>query len=168
MKKSLSVFTLVGGLFTAIGGFFFIIGCLMSFNFQYLAAHGEGDIIILPICFGGLGFLFLVIGVFLLYTQAAEARQKRRLVEQGDFVWADISGFPLDYSVTINRRPMFRVLACYQDPMTGQTYEFASDPIRYDPSPYVVAQKVRVFIDRRSNYKTYTMDIASVWPGYLG
>ena len=49
MKKSLSVFTLVGGLFTAIGGFFFIIGVWMAFNFQYLAAHGEGDIIILPI-----------------------------------------------------------------------------------------------------------------------
>ena len=71
----------------------------MAFNFQYLAAQGEGDIIILPICFGGLGFLFLVIGVFLLYTQAAEARQKRRLVEQGDFVWADIRICQRPYSL---------------------------------------------------------------------
>lgn len=168
MKKGISVYALAGGLFTGVGSLFTVLGLLMVLNFRSLAAHAEGNVILLPVCFLGLGLISLVVGLVLLYTHIASVRQKRRLIEQGHFIWADIAGFPMDYSVTINGMPMFRILARYQDPITGQVYEFASDPIRYDPSPYVISQKIKVFVDKGTNFHIYTVDISSAWPNYPG
>ena len=54
-KAGISVFLLCGCIFAPVGTLFLVISIFMALNMDYVIAHGEGDVWILPFIFGLLG-----------------------------------------------------------------------------------------------------------------
>ncbi|MDE6590515.1 MAG: hypothetical protein K2K53_09290, partial [Oscillospiraceae bacterium] len=89
---------------------------------------------------------------------------KRRLLEQGTYVTAEITGFPADYTVMVNGWPSYRVECSYLDPRTKTVHVFYSEPLRIDPVRYVTGQTARVYVDKDSDYQDYFVDVGPLLP----
>ena len=152
-----AIFSLIGAVFLTVGGFLFV-------NLDALARHGEGNVAMLPLVFGLLGAIMAAVGVFLLVLAGRGKRKAKRLMERGEWVTARITGFPIDYRVTINGMPSYRIQCSYRDPETGTVHLFESMCLRVDPAEYVTAETVRVYLDSRKGYRDYYVDALSVLP----
>jgi len=60
-KAGVDVFLLCGCIFAPIGTLFLVIPIFLTLSMDYVAAHGEGDVWILPFIFGLLGAILAVI-----------------------------------------------------------------------------------------------------------
>lgn len=159
-----NMFLICGGVFTFVGTLFVIISMITAANMDYVMAHGRGDVRLLPVIFAFVGGVSAVTGITLLTVCVRKARMKRRLIQRGEYVLAEITGIPYDYSVRINGWPTFRVECSYQDPGSGVVYLFRSEALLIDPSYYITQSSVRVFVDRDSDYRHYYVDIDSILP----
>ena len=161
-KAGISVFLLCGCIFASVGTLFLVISIFMALNMDYVIAHGEGDVWILPFIFGLLGGIFAIIGFALIVVDMKQRKNKRRLIEQGNYVLANIMGVVADPSVRINGWPTFRVECCWEDRITGTNHVFYSENLAMDPTPMIEQNTVRVYVDRESGYQSYFVDIDSV------
>ena len=159
------VFFLCGCIFTPIGIVVLVLAVVMAGNIDYLIAHGEGDVELLPWIFGLIGSVAAVIGIALL-TRSARMRIKRRLlIENGESVTAEITAIPCNYAVRVNGCPTFKVECRYTDPVTRVVHVFESENLLLDPTCYIdQSTTVRVYVDRESGYKNYSVDIDSILP----
>ena len=165
MKGAASrVYLICGCVFGAVGLIFLVVGGLVLANLEALAATGQGDVRLLPPIFGGLGALMLAAGVLFIALLVRAKRKIKRLVERGEYVTADIVGFPVDYRVTINGRPTYCVECSYRDPATGVVHVFRSRGLSIDPERYVTAATVRVYVSKESGYRDYYVDIDPILP----
>lgn len=111
-----------------------------------------------PLFLGLFSFVFSMIGGGGLYFIHRKAKRKAWLAAHGTVVTADITSIGLDTSTIINGRNPYKIVAQWQDPATGATYHFDSDPLSnplwHDPSARV-ADSIKVRIDRNdpSNYE---------------
>lgn len=158
------VYLVCGSVFCAVGVLMLFFCGFMAANMDYVMKHGRGDVQLLPLIFGAVGGITTAIGIAVLWWYLRSARKKNRLLEQGEYIIANITGFPRDYRVTVNRRPAYRIECTYQDPGTGIVHVFESGNVFFDPAYYVKADTVRVYIDRNSGYKDYYVDIDSILP----
>ena len=163
-SASTSVFLLCGGIFTFVGTIFLIASIMIASNMDYVVAHGQGDVQFLPAIFAFTGGVAAIIGIILLTVCVKKSRMKRKLIQQGEYVLAEITGIPFDYSVRVNGWPTFRIECSYQDPRSGRVYVFRSEALLIDPTYYIAQPSVRVFVDRDSDYRHYYVDIDSVLP----
>lgn len=162
MKRGFTVNIICGALFTVIGLLFTAFGVTMIVNYESLAAHGNGDVWMLPMIFTALGVTFAVLGIILLCISRHEQTNIKRLIRDNDFVMAEVICLTEDWSVRLNHRPAIRVLCEHKDAFSGRTYMFQSTPL-FGPLPSVqTGDSIKVFVDRESNFRKYYVDVPGV------
>lgn len=158
------VFLLCGCIFTPIGLITLALAVVMAGNMDYLIAHGEGDVELMPWIFGFTGSVATVTGIALLVYSVRRRVKKRRLIENGESVIAEITAIPYDYAVRVNGWPTFKVECRYTDPVTRVVHIFESENLLLDPAYYINQPTIRVYVDREGGYKDYYVDIDSILP----
>ena len=158
------IFLICGGIFVFTGSVSIAAAILLKHNMEAVRLNGTGDVEFLPLIFALSGIIAFAIGCGLLTAYFRKQAMRERLFRNGLFVTADITGFPVDYSIRVNRMPVYRVECRYQDPVDGVVHIFRSEPITIDPSPFVRVDTVRVYVARDDDYRTYYVDVNSILP----
>jgi len=148
---------LCGIIFASIGSLFFVIGVIMSLNMEVIYLHGEGDVWILPIVFGGVGAICGALGFYLLWQVYHMDSHRKELIEQGRYIWAEAVGVVDDASVRVNGYCGQRLVAHWVDPITEQLYEFYSEITFSSLSRYHEGSPVKVYYFPGSDYQDYTV-----------
>ena len=152
-----------GGLFTLIGSIFSVFGVWAFNNMDYVYSHGTGDVAALPYVFTILGACLLVVGCILLALAIRAAGMRKRLLRDGQYIMAEITGVVPNFTVRVNRHPTFKVECSYFDASVGKTRRFYSRNFVRDPSDLLTSRSVRVYLDRANhNYKNYYVDMDAV------
>ena len=147
------VFLLCGAIFSAVGFFFLLVSVLMP-------VRGTS----LPLLSGFLGLIMLILGIALLVWCSRQNAKKRRLLHNGIYVTAEITGFPINPRLRVNWMPTWQVECCYRDPTTGTLHIFRSESLLVDPATCVSAQTVRVYTDPKQGFRDYYVDVAPLFP----
>lgn len=178
MKKIMNPIMLVGIIFAPIGGLFLILGLAISgslfFKGGYVTVNGvytyyaPGEFnmavgLFLGL-FGGMGLLFLILGLIFLGIGIKRNNAVKRVLETGKQITARITGVELNYSVRINRRHPYIIICEYEDAFSGKIHVFKSDSILHNPGD-VVGESVTVLVDR-DNWDTYYVDTDSFTSKY--
>ena len=158
------IFLICGGIFVFTGSVSIAAAILLKHNMSSVRLNGTGDVEMLPFIFALVGLIGFATGCGLLTAYFRKQTMLKRLLRNGVSVTADIIGFPVDYSIRVNRMPVYRVECRYQDPADGVVHIFRSEPITIDPSPFVRVDTVRVYVDREDDYRTYYVDVNSILP----
>ena len=159
MKNKLAMsFRWVGVMLICMGIIFLGVGTFVGY---YALTSGEipaEEIVALSVAFlgmfGGFGVIVLAVGVIILVKAAGAARLKERLIEEGNYVWAELQDVSKNYTVRINGHSPF-VLRCRYRHSDGKTYVFKSRYLRYDPQDMIAGERVRVWFDRDDISKYY-------------
>ena len=112
-----------------------------------------------PLIFGGLGAVFLAIGGGIIAATTLSARRGEYLRTHGMPVQASFRGVELNESLTVNGSHPWRIVTQWQDPATSQVHVFRSANLWFDPSEYIRADKLTVFIDP-VNPKKHWVDVS--------
>ena len=139
------VFTILGSVFTTLG---IIVGLAVEPAF-FLA-------------FGIMGVTFLGVGIGFLAAMAKKRRQKKFLLERGNYIMANIMETRTNFSVQVNGHYAYEVLCRYRD-YNGTVHVFKSPMLWVDPAQLLTADRVRVYVDG-DDYDHYYVDIESVLP----
>ena len=108
---------------------------------------GFVDRFLVPLIFGGIGVLFAVVGLAMLFAWLRRQRIVARLRATGVPIQARFVECYHDTSVEMNGRSPFRVVCQATHPGTGKLHSFTSDPIWIDLSAQLAGRDVRVFVD---------------------
>lgn len=159
-----NVFFLCGCIFMMVGAVFLIVSLTLLSSVPYLYTHNQRGTAMLLFLFILIGGVMAVIGILLLRSHFRKVYNRRRLIKRGEYVNAEIMAVPVDYTVTVNRWPTFRIECRYVDPITGIAHFFISENLLLDPASHITQPTVRVYVDRNSNYLNYYVDIDSIYP----
>lgn len=155
-KTSFGARLIVGIVFTAIGIIYLAVGIPLYFFLP------DRDSRIFTYTFGGLGMVFLILGIVFLALEIQKKRHCNRLLRDGNYITAEISEISLDYSIRVNRRYPYTVICRYQD-MTGTVHMFKSRNLYFNPEPLLQGQTVKIYVDGK-DFRHYYMDIDEVLP----
>ena len=142
------VFTVIGAIFTALGVAFALVIEDLGFFFF--------------LSFGGIGIVFLVMGIIFLVSQAVKKQTAKRLVQEGNYILAEIMDVYMDYNIHVNNQCPYIVRCRYEDG-SGVIHTFKSRGIFFNPEGLFKDQFIRVYVDR-DDFRKYYVDIDSVLP----
>ena len=108
---------------------------------------------------GGLGGIFLLIGVGFFLAPKLKSRKNEYLKEQGSPIESEFQSVACNTAVSVNGRNPFQVITQWKNPSTSQIHIFKSDNLWYDPTDYIKNNRIRVFMDR-NNPKKYYVDLS--------
>ena len=100
-----------------------------------------------PLIFGGLGFLFGMVGSVLMLTVLWSARKEKWLLENGQIVMADIQEIVIDRSIRLNGRHPYRILCQWHDSKDNTVFSFKSKAIWFNPEKFIHQKAIAVRID---------------------
>lgn len=170
MKLAKNTFFLVGLIFTIIGSVFAVIGVAIFMSFFLNGGSmtvngvpvyyepgtvGMGSLMFLLI-FGGLGLIFVIVGVILLALSIARHKTIKGLLDNGQYVTARVIDVVQNRSVRVNGRYPYNIICQYDDNFSGQPHVFQSDNILHHPGD-IIDFNVKVYVDR-SNWDLYYVD----------
>lgn len=112
-----------------------------------------------PLILGGMGLVFSLVGGGIVGYQVKQRRIRAWLAQNGMRVQAKFDGVSVDTSLTVNGRNPWRLSCQWQHPLTQKIYVFRSDPIWFDPTPFVKRDQLDVLVNM-DNPKQYQVDIA--------
>jgi len=149
---------LFGGIWAAVGGVFLVVACVLAAGMgqePYRSAF-------LPLLFFALGGTFAAAGLAVILVQRSLAKRKRRLLESGRRIYAEVAEIYQDTSVSINGSCPWRVSCRYVDEK-GTVHIFRSDRLGFDPSGLLTSKLVPVYIEEGRTDR-YAVDLAAVLP----
>jgi len=117
--------------------------------------------IIFSIMFLGMGGLFFSIAFILVLGKVKEKANKRRMLETGRVIYADISEVVLNLRYHVNDKHPYVIHCKWYDNVTGVEYLFKSGNIWGDPNQIIEQKqltKLPVYVDL-NNPKKYYMDL---------
>lgn len=100
-----------------------------------------------PLLLGVMGTVFSGVGGGFLFFLWRKRRIRAWLADNGMRVQARYVGVDYDRSVRINGRCPWRINAQWQHPVTKLVYEFKSDALWFDPTPYVNRETLDVRVN---------------------
>lgn len=106
---------------------------------------------------GGIGSVFLLIGLALVLPPLLGKRRAAELLATGTPVQAEVVDVELNESLNINGRNPYRIVAQWLNPQTNKLHVFRSANLWFDPGPYISDSLVTVMIDP-ARPKRYSMD----------
>lgn len=107
-----------------------------------------------------VGGPFAVLGAVFLLLVFRKSRKKKKLMESGRQVWAEVTGGNMNYNYSLNNRHPWRLECSYTDAGTGNTYLYRSGNIFVDPQLYV-GRQIAVFVDP-ADFSRYYVDVESL------
>lgn len=163
MKNKTNVWKLVSMIFFGIAIGLVLFGVFSFLIFQYIE---YGFAVIFGSVMSGIGVLFGLIGLVMFLVVKSQADTKKRLVESGSYVMADIVDIDVNptQSVqmgTMKMHPYF--IACRYVDGNGQTYIFKSKSLYYNPSGLLKSNQLKVYVDLAKPNK-YFVDTDSILP----
>ena len=159
VKVGLNATGIVGIVFTIIGVFFLVLGIVMGIG---LRSEMGFESIVFLFSFGGIGLFFFVLGLTFLITLGNQKKTAQRLLENGNYVVAEIFDISQNYNVSVNNKHPF-VVSCKYEAVDGTVHIFKSRYLYFNPEPLLKNNVVRVYVDN-DNFKKYYVDIDEVLP----
>lgn len=159
VKVGLNAVGIVGIVFTILGAVFLVLGIVMGIGLR--REMGVGSFAFL-FAFGGMGTLFFTLGLVFLITLGNQKKNAQRLLENGNYVVAEIFDISQNYNVSVNNKHPF-VVSCKYEAVDGTVHIFKSRYLYFNPEPLLKNNVVRVYVDN-DNFKKYYVDIDEVLP----
>ncbi|MCL1131908.1 DUF3592 domain-containing protein [Shewanella sairae] len=106
-----------------------------------------------------LGMVFSSIGFGMLLFDILKNRKGNYLVENGLKVEAKFSSVELNYSLQVNGRNPYRIVAEWLDPESNTIYMYKSKNLWFDPTDYIRNEYISVYVDKAKPKKHY-LDIS--------
>ncbi len=151
---------IIGMIFSPMGLLFLTLGILF-WHFK-IGDDPEAPEIFLY-TFGGMGAVFLIVGLVLLLMDIRRRALLRRAYESGHYVMAQIAGINEQKNVNMNGRYPNTVECHYTDPDTGIVHIYYSRYLYINVSDLLQSDQVPVYIDRM-NDRIGFVDIDAVLP----
>lgn len=162
IKQSIGVLWLLGIIFLAVGVPFLSVGVAAGVNGMEIPAEDKP---VLMFAFGGVGAVFVVLGLVFMAAQIGKGAKRRRLLQRGTRYEADIVNMYQNTSMAVNHRFPYVVECTYYDGR-GQTVLVKSSnlwPKKWTFSPEHLMAAVYVNPD---NPKDYYVAVYDNGPGY--
>ena len=96
--------SIVGLVFTIIGAIFLVLGIALGIGLK--SELGMESFVFL-FTFGGMGSLFFTLGLVFLITLGNQKKNAQRLLDNGNYVVAEIFDISQNYNVSVNGRHPF-------------------------------------------------------------
>ena len=159
-KLGWTEFGIVALVFTPLGALFTVLGLLL---WHFRAGNDPEDPEIFLYVFGGIGIVFLVIGLVFLGVDLTRRRRMRDAFDSGNYVMARIAGVQKRTGARVNGASFYVVECHYRDADTEKMHVCFSRYLCFDPTDMLTAGEVPVYIDRYSG-KNVFVDIDAVLP----
>ncbi len=156
IKNGMNARLLVGIIFALIGAAFFAAGLILLFT-----VTNETKMLFFLI-FGGIGLVFLILGIFFLCLEGKKRNAQQKLLENGYYVEADFFDIDWDTTVNVNGRHPYFARFRYQDEY-GNVHIFKSRNMFINPDTLMADRKVKVYVNG-TDYKYYYVDIDEILP----
>lgn len=151
---------IIGWIFSLIGAFFILVGTLLSvFG---VGVDPAGPMLFLCV-FGGMGAVFLLIGLGLVYADVNRRNMLQQAVDSGHYVMAKIVGVQRRLNVNVRGTHPYVVECHWMNRDSGELHVYYSRYLYFDPTDLFTAKEVPVYIDRM-NEKYAFVDIDKVLP----
>ncbi len=112
---------------------------------------------LLVVILGGIGLVFTAFAAGFLTYAIRRRRIRAWLATNGIRLQLPIERVYIDTSMKIRGRSPYRISAQWHNPTTQKVHVFSSDPIWFDPSPYVQQKKLDVSVNAE-NPRQYVVD----------
>ncbi len=106
-----------------------------------------------------LGVVFSSIGFGMLVFDILKNRKGNYLVENGLKVKAKFSSVEINYSLQVNGRNPYRIVAEWLDPESNNIYIYKSKNLWFDPTDYIRNEYISVYVDK-VKLKKYYLDVS--------
>jgi hypothetical protein len=111
------------------------------------------------ICFG-LGVVFAAVFALMLGLIVGEKNQKRKIVQNGRKVIAQVQAYVIDTTITVKSKHPYRLDCVYTDELSGQPVICRSDIVWESPEEYM-GKYVAVYVDKKYPSR-YVVDLNSI------
>ena len=145
-KMGWTVNGIVGFIFAPIGLLFTVLALILSQSETVSWRHADDSIIFFAV-FGGVGGLFLILGLIFLGADLRRRHLLRRAYDGGNRVDAKIISVPEKGSVNVNGSHP-RVIECAYTDASGVVHVYRSRYLYTDVTPFLTSETVPVYIDR--------------------
>lgn len=109
---------------------------------------------------GGIGIFFVVFGMVFLAVSGKKGKKKKRLLNEGRKIYAEVTGGQINYNYRVNGRHPYKLECRYTDTFTGAVYLFRSDNTWLDPNAHI-GRQVAVYVDA-ADMSRYHVDVESL------
>jgi hypothetical protein len=116
------------------------------------------DIWGMPLLFGGLGGVFIIIGFIFIIRTIVSRKNKEWLLKNGQIIMAEFAGLE-GSAVVVNGESGYRIRCQWLNPANNLLYVFLSDDVWINPTAFITDKKVKVYINP-ANPKRYTVDLS--------
>lgn len=154
-RKTVSAIRILGLVFAPLGSLFLCLGICLLFVLRETEAWMVG------IPFTAVGGIFFALGVVFLSIDGKHRRNAARLMENGRYVWGEVTALEPNTMIRINNRYPYYAVIRYQDPF-GKVTEFRSrSSMALRRREDLTGRKVKVYIEDET-CRNYTVDIDSL------
>ncbi|WP_299006640.1 DUF3592 domain-containing protein [uncultured Shewanella sp.] len=107
---------------------------------------------------GGLGLVFLLIGLFSPILAWLRRRKKASLTLYGNRIDTKLQDVKRNYNIRVNGRYPYQIMTEGINPSTSQKQIFKSQNLWQDPTAYLDKRWITVYVDKKRP-KRYVMDL---------
>ncbi len=162
-KISFSALDIIGMIFAPMGLIFMVIGAAATAFAQQHPENTQGNPMLFLLVFGGIGAVFLLLGVVFLALMFRRNAIQKAILAEGHHVMATVTGIMPNYNIRVNGRSPYVAECSYTDPDTGVVHLFRSRNIYFDPTSILMDAQVAVYL-RPHDYRHYYVDVDAVLP----
>ncbi|WP_298769943.1 DUF3592 domain-containing protein [uncultured Shewanella sp.] len=126
---------------------------------QNVSINGFFSLWIGELIVGGLGLVFLGIGLFSPVLAWIRRRKKASLTIYGDRIDTQLQGVECNFQIRVNGRHPYQIITQGINPRTSQKQTFKSQNLWRDPTAYLDKRWITVYVDKKRP-KRYVMDLA--------
>ena len=160
-KMGWTVYGILGFVFAPMGLLFAIIGIVVWQAKSVSWQHPDDPVVFISV-FGGIGGLFLILGLVFLLADVRRRRLQQRAYDGGNCVEAQILGVVTQRNVNTPYGQPRMIEAAWTDP-NGVVHVYRSRYLRSDVTKLLKSDTVPVYIDRY-NENVGFVDIDAVLP----
>ncbi len=154
---------IIGMIFAPLGGVLILVGRIITGLAERHPENTTGDPRLFFWIFGGIGAVFLILGIIFLALMLRRRAIHKRIFAEGYYVMATVTSVMPDYNIRINGKCPYFAECSYTDPETGILHLFRSRNIFFDPTAILMDARVPVYIEK-GNYRHYYVDVDSLLP----
>lgn len=162
-KYALNALDIIGMIFAPLGAVLIAVGRMITAIAESHPENTTGDPRLFFWIFGGIGAVFLLLGLIFLALMFRRRSIQRRIFAEGNYIMAAVTSVQPNYNVCVNGKHPYVAECSYTDPETGVLHLFRSRNIYFDPTSILMDANVPVYIER-GNFRHYYVDVDALLP----